>query len=54
MLSEIRSSLAKAEVLTEIPVVIIFHKLIFICAFRVFAYAALSASDNKVEEQLGW
>lgn len=54
MLSEIRSRLAKAEVLPEIPVTIIFHKLTFICAFHVLAHAALSTSDNKVEEQLGW
>lgn len=32
---------------------IIFHKLTFICAFRVFAHAALSTSDNKVESSLG-
>lgn len=35
------------------PVMIIFHKLTFICAFRVFAHAALSTSDNKVESSLG-
>lgn len=49
---EIRSSLAKAEILTKMSVMIVFHKVTFICAFYVSAHVALSASEIiKVEEQ---